>query len=407
MHFNLRKFTAFTESMLLPSIALIPLLKILTLVCKINIPLQYLPAAFLVGICLFRLRKQWATILTINLIVFYYCLIAYNLHQFSIDVSILKNQIAAFVYINSFMVILLKFNSNSIEKEFKTYAKYLVWTSALLISLCYVSLFYGLMTKNLSISWADLQNLVIFNRADTTSRSMFIWLANPVGFILRDYQNMKMTGPQLLINPFLLFLLSNIRADFFKKYQVTAVLIAVLPLFIALNSRALALSLVVIIFIITLKNIKHWLHAVYIFSLGLVPILITTLSTSLLNGRKCQIEFVKNNLTVFGNGIGNKQNELNTLCGDQLGIQYYQAIKSMTYDNVHIEAIHYFGYAPYLLFLIYFIYKGILSNNYQTRLLYTLVFIFFSLNLNLFEIYFVPVLALLATYSFSSRILRK
>lgn len=400
MHFCLKKNIAFTESMLLPSIALIPLFKVLTLVLQINFPLQYAPTAIIVGICLLNEHKQWAKILTLNAIILCYCLIAYDFHRLNIDVSVIKNQTAAFVYLNTFLIIFFKIKANVIEDEFKTYAKYLVWTSALLIGLCYVSLIYALVQKNIAISLIDIKNLFLFSRDNTIARSLFIWLTNPVGFILKDYANMKMVGPQLLINPFILFLLASVRTDHFKKLQVKLVLTSVVPLFIALNSRALALTLILIIPIIFIKNIKNYLHIIYILALGTVPFFITGLNIAYLNGRKCQIDFVKNNISLFGNGIGSKQNDLNSICGESSSIQFYQTIKSMTFDNIHIEAIHYFGYVPYLIFLAYFIYRGIWSNSYQARLLYTLIFIFFSLNLNLFEIYFVPIIAILIADSF-------
>lgn len=399
MHPTIKKILAICESVLLPSIALIPLLKIITLVLKINLPLQYTPTIILTLLCLINQKKNWFKIFFLNVIILFFCIIAYDLNKpFIFELPIIKNQAAALLYLNVFLIGYFLIRDNQKKNYFKIYAPTLLWSTVAVLALCHTSLINAIINNYIQITLEDIKSLLVFSRTDIKARSELIAYINPVRLIAHDYENMKMVGPQLLINPLILFLFTLIKREYFNKYLLSFTLISSIPLYFALNSRTFVLIIILAFIIVAKKNINKFLHKIVIVTFSIIPIIVTNLNSILLNGRKCQIEFVKNNLSIFGNGIASKQNELNSVCGAPLNIQNYQIIQSITFDNIHIEAIHYFGYVPYLALFFYLVYRGTSSNTYQTRLFFLIIFVFFSLNLNLFEIYFLPLFILLTNY---------
>lgn len=387
----------FLMNCLLLGFVFIPLIRFCSGLFQTQLPYQYAPVVIISFIyLLITARGKYLIFAALNTVFLIYNLISTE------NMSSIKMQIAAFTYINSFLSIYLFFKSK--EKPYETFVRFylkpLFYTSLFFMVFCLFCLVFNLWKHPFSASISDILNYITFTRVDTPFRANILVRLNPLGAALNDIQNIQYIGPQLIISPLIAFAHILIFPNEITSRIAKVIFMTLLAVLILMtNSRAMVLTCAILIAIAVLKNFQKGKLPLLAFFLVPFPFLQYFLSEKFISGRLCQYNFVTNDLSIFGHGIGAGITQLNAQCGEPKSLERLQGIQSYCFDNIHLEFLHYFGILGYLALIIaslYFIYK---FRNIYTLLLALFIYFFFSLNLNLFEIYFVPLFAVLIHFA--------
>lgn len=380
-------------SFLIYSLILIPFFKLLTSAFSIMLPLYYVPPGALVCMMIFKQKFDKKALLFANSLLFFYVLpIFFRGH--SVTLPEVKIFTAAFLFLNCILVLLYHFTENQnqwLAKKNK-FEHLAIYSGFLFMIICLSSFSWNQLRFPLNLSFSQIQDVFSFSRSDPETRLEILLRFNPVGAIVNDIQNTRYIGQQLLILPLLglIFLLNKITKEigsvaFLGSYS----LIFLICIFLT-NSRGFALSLVALIMLSFARHINSFLHKMICLFLFTFPLLLLTLSPRFLSGRSCQISFVQGHLTLFGNGVGAFIDDLNSKCQPIITGNHYINIITTSYDNVHLEFIHYFGVLIYIPLIIYLLVFALRNNHYKTRILFFILFVFLSLNFNLFEFSILP-----------------
>jgi len=377
---------------LLLSILLIPFLKILISTLNINIPVYYGPTVALAAYIALKKKYLNLKLFGINAIILIFILIGV-IHDKEINLSNIKIYLAAIVFINLIYILYVSFKS-SISQDFESFvAKHYnisLKLSVLFTGVCFLAFIFNCYKYPIEFSLEDIKQYLTFDRVNANLRSQLLIRFNPVAFIKGDIQNIRYIGQQLLILPITTFTFALILKH---KVRMNILFIALLTVSVFLtNSRAMLLTLFAILVLAYIPKVPKWLHIFYCLFCMLFPFSLSFFSTDFTSNRLCQINFVRSHITTFGNGLGAYIEQLNQTCGYVKQGGSYQNIVTTSYDNIHIEFIHYFGLFGYGLFLGLLLFWALHRNNYICRLFIFFIFIFLSLNFNLFEVLFLPVL---------------
>lgn len=380
-------------SFLIYSLILIPFFKLLTSAFSIKLPLYYVPTAVLVCMMVFKQKFEKKVLLLANGFLFFYALPIF-FRDHSVTLPEAKILAASFLFFNCVLVLLHHFTENK-NQWFakKNKFEYLaIYSGLLFMIICLTSFIWNQLRFPLNLSFAQIQDVFSFSRSDPETRLEILLRFNPVGSIINDIQNTRYIGQQLLILPLLglIFLLNRITKEIGSvAFLVTYSLIFLICIFLT-NSRGFALSLIALIMLSFARNINSFLHKLICLVLFTFPLILLTLSPRFLSGRSCQISFVQGHLTLLGNGVGAFIDDLNNKCQPIITGNHYINIITTSYDNVHLEFIHYFGMLIYVPLIIYLLVFALKNNHYKTRILFFILFVFLSLNFNLFEFSILP-----------------
>lgn len=380
-----------TEWILL-SIVLIPFFKIIISTLNINIPVYYGPTVALAAYVALKNKYLNLKLFSINAIILIFILIG-AIHDQKVSLSSLKIYLAAIVFVNLIYVLYVSFNS-SLPQDFESFItkhyNISLKLSILFMGFCLLAFVFNCYKYPFEFSLEHLKQYLTFDRVNANLRAQLLIRFNPVAFIKADINNIRYIGQQLLILPITTFGYALILKH---KVRMNALFIALLTISVFLtNSRAMFLTLFAILVLAYIPRVPKWLHIFYCSLCMLFPFSLSLFSSDFISNRLCQIQFVKSHLTTFGNGLGAYIEELNQTCGTVKQGSGYQNIVTTSYDNIHIELIHYFGLFGYALLLALTLFWAFYRNNYICRLFIFFIFIFLSLNFNLFEVLFLPVL---------------
>lgn len=384
-----------------------PIIKLFSTVSSGRFPYQYfgiaVPVAIIVVYEVFEKKIEY---IAMNLFLSLYVGMTFYNSNGNITLANVKMFIAAFVYLNLVVIIVnfLRVNKDPFQHKYlKKYLQYTFYSALVTLSLMTISWF--LLFRKFPYDW-DINNvlgLLTFSRDQVAFRSYTIIRINPVGLLTGNLENLSYIGAQLLL-PALVFTVSHLLGIIKKinlKFNFLAMCVFYVQFFLYLlviNSRAMCLFVFLCVVFKYLNFAKLMLLRLVVLILCFFPFSIYLLSSKTLSERHCQFNFVKNNLSIFGNGIGYGVQQLNQLCSYTFGTYKFEfSILTYAYDNVHIEFIHYFGFLLYLLLVIIFIrkIKPVIYSIYFALF----IFIFLSLNFNLFEVYLAPLTSFLLYFS--------
>lgn len=379
---------------LFTSILLIPFFKIVTSIFNIKTPLYYLPVIALT-LAFFTNKKYYTTkFFIINLLILIFSIVGLA-HNQNPNSAFLKICIAAFFYINIIYIFYETAHTtspNNFSTFFDQFYKISLYLSFLFMATCLLAFILNCVFFPFTIPIGQTKDYLLFDRVNIDLRSNLLVRFNPIAMIKNDITNVRYIGQQLLILPITTFgFILLLR----KRGPIINVFIALLLISVFLtNSRAMFLTLLIMFLLSYIKKIPQFLHVAYCIICVIFPFSLSVFSSDFTSNRLCQIDFVKSHLTFLGNGIGSYIEDLNKMCGNITEGAHYRNIITTSYDNIHIEFIHYFGMIGYAIFIFFFLRHTLKKNNYACRMLVFLIFIFLSLNFNLFEILFLPILCI-------------
>lgn len=395
-----------SEFGLVYAIGTFPAVKLLSLYLNIPIPAHYLFIVFFTSILTFnQLFRKNRPFYIINLYLALYCVVAWFNSTAPLNMSNYKIFLAAFTYSNLILVLFQISKSNDSNKYATIYLDLLAYSSILFFLLMTISTTLLCLKHPFDWSSKNILGLFTFSRDQIAFRSTLITRINPLGLITNDLTNIGYIGPQLLIQPLIYTLLkitglTKSLTQKAPKFLDVIIYVSLGIYILTLNTRAFLLIISIFAAIKYIKlNISHIKHFATLL-LFLFPFSIYLLNSKSLSMRDCQFNFVKNQLSRLGNGIGYDINALNTLCaGDNIHVAKYIPVLTLSYDNIHLEFIHYFGYLTYIATLV-FIFLNTRSNKNYLYLM-SFLFVFMALNFNLFEVVFAPFLLILFINTFN------
>ncbi|MBC7458746.1 MAG: hypothetical protein H7235_10730 [Bdellovibrionaceae bacterium] len=293
---------------------------------------------------------------------------------------------------------------NIFQKYFSLYLDLLAYFSLLTFFLMITAGIILCFRNPYDWSFDNLIGLLTFSRDQIGFRASLIVRINPLGLFTDDISNVGYIGPQLIIQPLLYTLLKisgltkSVKQNAPKSLDFliyTLLGIAVM----VINTRAFALILVAFLLIRFVRNNNIFLKKIATILLFIFPFGIFLLSSKAISLRNCQFDFVKSHLSPLGNGIGFDVDILNNLCsGGNISVNKSVSTLTFSYDNIHLEFIHYFGYLAYLGILV-MIFLNV-RNNKRYLYLWSFIFIFLALNFNLFEVVLAPIISVLFFYTY-------
>lgn len=388
------------------ALGLFPIFKILSLCLPFFFPIHYLLIVFFTFFLSCRYLKRNRLFFFANIYLSLYYLITIFNASANLTNANYKIFLAAFTFINLAIVIYEIYKKKGFESYLKLYMNILAYVSLLLLSLITISSIILYIRYPFEWSFDNIMGLLLFSRDQVEFRSSIIIRANPVGMLLNDLGNVSYIGPQLILYPLAYTLLKITNLTKFIKQNIPKfidiiIYISLLIYVFLLNSRAFTIILFAfgLIRFTNTTNIIHKRVATII--LFLCPFSIYLLASKTISLRDCLFNFTNSNLSATGNGIGAFIDSLNSTCtGTNVNLIKYSTILTTSFDNVHLEFIHYFGYLTYLLILVMLFKNSKPSKAYFYFMSY--FFIFLALNLNLFEVVLVPLTMILFISAFRS-----
>lgn len=377
------------------SFLFIPFLKVLTAAYGVYLPIYYFPLLLTATVALAKYRQKIdASFFIINALLFIYIGTCVS-KETTITIENIKLHIASLTYINSFYLFILCLKEPENNDWFRNrYTSYVSGFGFFFLLLCFCSFLTNSILNPINTTTSDLINFLTFNRDTSDLRFQILYRLNPVGLILNNIYNIRYIGQQLLLLPFVgfIFLLLDGRAR--RSHKVVFFFLLLLCSFLV-NSRGFLLCLFLTACLTYKKQFSGLLHKLFTFFISLFPFAIFFLNKTFSSGRYCQIEFARDHLSFFGNGIGTFINSLNSKCSYVVTGKTYNNIVTMAYDNIHLEFVHYFGVILYTVIYIIFLKKFLFINSFPARILTFFLFVFLALNFNLFEFLVLPVLIVL------------
>lgn len=376
------------------SFATLPYLKVLTGFFNIFLPIYYFPIFLSVPILLIRTRTKKLGLFLVNLLTLSYIALGYFSNQ-QFSLVNFKIYVAALAFVNSAYLFYILLHDNYFYSLFKEkHIKIFKILSYVFLAICFFSFIINLLTNPLTATLETFFNFLKFDRSSNIFRYQVILRFNPVGMLDNDITNIRFIGQQLLLLPLIGYILAA-TGSYLKKYEKIAFFVALVISSLLVNSRGVLLTVIAVSFLTSITTISNTLHRLYCCLLIAAPLLMAFLKKGIANGRHCQIGFVREHLSWVGNGIGAFTDQLNNQCSEITSDSKYNNIVTTSYDNIHIEFIHYFGIIGYVLaagFLLRFLLR---NNSAESRILGFLLFVFLTLNFNLFEFIMLPCLLFL------------
>ena len=355
-----------------------------------------------------NLLKKNKVVWLLNLFILFYCVIAYAHQNYQLVSGNLKVFAAAFVYTNLIYIFYQLLKSDQRQFYLEKYIKYLFLSSVLFLTLLLISFIVLFLRFPIEVSWNEIKNMIMFSRSqDPQLRLDLILRLSVVGLLRNSITSVSYIGPQLLITPFVFIYLYFSKIISFRYFEIKKVWISLfLVLFtfcvLVTNSRAFALAGLFLLIFRFFKFEKNIFLTLSKTAAIIFPFAIYGLPVKVLSNRSCTAQFVLERISLFGNGISYDVDSLNKSCiFNQSGTSLDMKFLALSFDNVHLELLHYFGILIYILVIPYILLK--LENRRSSYFFIFFIFIFMSLNFNLFEVVLVPLTVILSSLAYEKR----